>query len=262
MNQNSRLVHGSPQSLEDQHSPEPSRNVANLKRKSLDHKLDFDRFRALTFDCYGTLIDWETGLLAALRLILNSHGRELTDAQILKIYSELEPQAQIPWRLYREVLAKVVVGLGQRLGFQASAAELQSLPDSLQNWQPFPDTVAALARLKTKYKLAIISNTDDDLFAGTAKHLQTNFDAVITAEQAKAYKPSLAPFHLALERLAMPRDRILHVGQSVYHDVVPAKSLGMGTVLVYRRGFGATRPSDAQPDFIVPDLETLASMAV
>ncbi|HSB75592.1 MAG TPA: haloacid dehalogenase type II, partial [Terriglobales bacterium] len=189
--------------------------------------LDFSRFRALTFDCYGTLIDWETGLLGALRPILRSHGSNLGDEQILALYAELEPAAQNPYRRYRDVLEEVVRGLGKRLGFEASQAEARSLPDSLPDWQPFPDTVAALQKLQARYRLAIISNTDDDLFAGTARHLKVKFDQVITAEQARAYKPSLAPFHLALQRLELPREQILHVGQSVYHDVVPARSLGL-----------------------------------
>lgn len=224
--------------------------------------LDFDRFRALTFDCYGTLIDWESGLLAALRPILRSHGQSLNDRQILDIYSELEPKAQNPYRRYRQVLEHVVRGFGDRLGFPVSNAEAESLPESLKDWRPFPDTRAALGMLKKKYKLAIISNTDDDLFAATARHLQVKFDEVITAEQAKAYKPSTAPFVLALERLGLPPEQVLHCGQSIYHDVLPAKSLGLATVLVYRRGFGATRPTDGKPDLEVPDLETLASLAV
>jgi 2-haloacid dehalogenase len=224
--------------------------------------LDFARFSAFTFDCYGTLIDWESGLLAALRPVLRSHGCDLTDQQILDLYGELEPQAQSPYQRYRQVLAAVVRGFGERLGFPVSDREAASLAESLPDWPPFPDTRAALARLHTRYKLAIISNTDDDLFAGTARHLGTRFDEVITAQQAKAYKPSTAPFLLALERLGLPRERVLHVGQSVYHDVLPARSLGMSTVLVHRRGFGATRPSQGQPDLKVPDLETLAALAL
>lgn len=224
--------------------------------------LTFDRFEVITFDCYGTLIDWETGLLGALKPILQAHGQELSDLQILEIYGELEPKAQNPYRKYREVLAHVVRGFGERLGFRVADAEVASLANSLGDWQPFPDTVAALEELKTRYKLAIISNTDDDLFAQTARHLKVKFDDVITAEQAKAYKPSLAVFQLALKRLAVSPDRVLHAGQSVYHDVVPAKSLGMATALVYRRGFGATRPTEGEPDLKVPDMQTLAALAL
>jgi 2-haloacid dehalogenase len=224
--------------------------------------ISFDRFEVITFDCYGTLIDWETGLLGVLRPILQAHEQELSDQQILDIYGEREPKAQNPYRRYRGVLISVVRGFGEQLGFPVSDAEAEALPNSLANWQPFPDTVAALEKLKTKYKLAIISNTDDDLFAATARHFKVRFDEVITAEQARAYKPSLAPFRLALQRLAVPPERILHAGQSVFHDVVPAKSLGMATALVYRRGFGATRPTEGEPDVRVPDMRSLASLVL
>jgi 2-haloacid dehalogenase len=223
---------------------------------------DFDRFEALTFDCYGTLIDWERGLLAALQSILKCHGQNLNDRQVLDLYGELEPKAQNPYRRYRQVLAQVVRGFGDRLGFPVSNADAEFLPDSLKDWPPFPDTGAALRALKTRYKLAIISNTDDDLFAATARHFDVKFDQVITAEQAKAYKPSTTPFVLALKRLGLPPERVLHCGQSIYHDVLPAKSLNLATVLVYRRGFGATRPTEGKPDLEVPDLETLASLAL
>lgn len=222
----------------------------------------FDRFEALTFDCYGTLIDWESGLLNALRPVLRSHGQDLSDAQILNIYGDLEPKAQNPYRKYHDVLAQIVRGFGEQLGFQVSDADAESLPRSVKDWVPFPDTVAALERLQTKYRLTIISNTDDDLFAGTARHLKIKFDQVITAEQAQAYKPSDIPFRIALQRLALSADRVLHVGQSVYHDVLPAKSLGMATVLVHRRGFGATRHVEGEAGLTVPDLRTLASLAV
>ena len=224
--------------------------------------LDFEQFRVMTFDCYGTLIDWESGLLGAMRPILRSHGQTLSDKEILQVYGELEPKEQNPYRRYREVLANVVRGFGNRLGFRVSRQEAESLPDSLKDWLPFADTREALARLKTKYKLAIISNTDDEFFAATSRHLGVEFDEVVTAEQAKAYKPLPAPFLLALQRLGLERESVLHVGQSVYHDVLPAKSLGMATVLVHRRGFGATRPIEGEPDLKVPDLKTLASLAV
>jgi 2-haloacid dehalogenase len=232
---------------------------ANIGLKA--ESVDWARLEALTFDCYGTLIDWESGLLAALRPVLQSHAQDLSTEQILQIYAELEPKAQNPYRRYCDVLAQVVRGFGERLGFEVSEAEAQCLPQSVKDWLPFPDSVASLEKLKARYKLAIISNTDDDLFAGAVRHLKVSFDEVITAEQAKAYKPSEAPFRLALERLGLSQDRVLHVGQSIYHDVLPAKSLGIATALVFRRGFGATRAVEGEADLIVPDLKTLASVA-
>ena len=226
--------------------------------------MDFSRFTALTFDCYGTLIDWETGLHSAFRKILEAHGKNesLSDQQILDLYGELEPQAQIPYRRYRQVLAEVARGFGERLGFELKNGQAESLAESLKSWQPFPDSVAALEKLKTRFKLAIISNIDDDLFAASSRYLGVKFDQVITAEQAKAYKPSALPFRLALERLGLSREDVLHAGQSIYHDVLPAKLLGLSTVLVQRRGFGATRPAQGEPDLKVPDMQTLANLAV
>ena len=237
-------------------------SAASAYVQKSDASLDFDRFKVITFDCYGTLIDWETGLLAAIRSILRSHNVSLSDAQILQIYGELEPRAQNPYRRYRDVLASIVRDFGDRLGFPVSDAEAQSLPESLRNWLPFPDTNDALEKLKTKYKLAIISNTDDSLFAATSRHFKINFDEVITAQQAEAYKPSSVPFELALRRLGLPREQVLHAGQSVHHDVLPAKLLGLATVLVERRGFGATKPTEGEPDLRVPDLQMLARLAL
>jgi 2-haloacid dehalogenase len=229
--------------------------------------LDFARFQVLTFDCYGTLVDWETGIFGAMRPILATHGKTISDAALLELFSELEAQAeQGQFRPYREVLQSVVRGFGERLGFAPSEIELRSLPKSLANWLPFPDTVAALRRLKSRYRLAITSNVDDDLFAATALHLEVPFDHVITAQQARAYKPSLAVFELAQERIGVNPNQWLHVAQSVYHDVIPAKSLGIATVWVHRPsprpGAGAAKAATAQPDLEVPNLKTLADLAV
>jgi len=227
--------------------------------------LEFRRFRVLTFDCYGTLIDWESGILAALGPLLAAHGKSLADEKLLELYGELEAEAEAgEYQSYRKILEAVARGVGRRLGFEASEREVRSLPESLKHWPPFPDTVAALRKLKTRYKLAIVSNTDDDLFAHTARLLEVPFDWVITAQQAGSYKPSHRNFKLALERIALPPDQVLHCGQSIYHDVIPARALGLATVWVNRRGAkggGATKAAQGQPDLEVPDLKTLAEMA-
>jgi 2-haloacid dehalogenase len=226
--------------------------------------LDFNRFRFLTFDCYGTLIDWETGIFSALRPILDRHGKDVEDARLLELYGELEAQAEEgKFHPYHEVLQSVVHGLGRKLGFTPSLAEEQALSKSVASWKPWPDTVAALKKLHTKYKLAIISNVDDDLFAPTARRLQVKFDHVITAEQAQCYKPALGIFHKALDRIGVPAHEVLHVGQSIYHDIVPAKSLGMGTVWVNRPsarpGVGAVKAAFGAPDLEVREVAGLAA---
>lgn len=228
--------------------------------------LDFSRFEILTFDCYGTLIDWETGILSTLHRILAARAKKIDDAELLKLYADFEQRSeQGVYVSYRDVLRSVVGQFGSQLGFAATAAEMNSLPDSVPVWKPWPDTVAALRLLKTRFRLAILSNVDDDLFAGTRPQLEVNFDEVITAQQARAYKPSRKLFDLALSRVKAPPHRMLHVAQSVYHDIVPAQALGLATVWVNRPsarpGVGAVKAAEAMPDLIVSSLEELASAA-
>jgi 2-haloacid dehalogenase len=228
--------------------------------------LDLTRVKVLTFDCYGTMIDWETGIFSALRPILAAHGKTITDSAILELYSELEASEEKGEFLrYREVLQSVVRGFGERLGFLPSDAQARSLPESIANWQPFPDTVEALRKLKARYQLAVISNVDDDLFASTAPKLGVSFDQVITAQQARCYKPCIRIFELAEERIRVSREHWLHVGQSIYHDVIPAQSLGIATVWVNRPsprpGAGAAKAVSGKSDFEVPNLSTLANLA-
>jgi 2-haloacid dehalogenase len=228
--------------------------------------LDFSRYEVLTFDCYGTLINWEAGILPALHRILSAHGKNMDNATLLKRYGDFEQRSeQGKFRPYREVLESVVHQFGDELRFTPTAAEARSLPDSLPTWKPWPDTVAALRQLKTRFRLAILSNVDDDLFALTRPQLEVDFDEVITAQQAQAYKPSLKLFELALSRIHAPAHRVLHVGQSIYHDVIPAQALGLATVWVNRPsarpGVGAVKAAEAQPDLTVTNLDELAEAA-
>jgi 2-haloacid dehalogenase len=227
--------------------------------------INFSQFSVLTFDCYGTMIDWESGIFSALRPILRTHKKELGDAAILELYSELELRAeQREFQNYRNALQSVVRGFGERLGFKPTDAEVPSLPNSIANWQPFPDTVEALHRLHTRYKLAVISNVDDDLFALSAPKLRVKFDEVITAQQAGCYKPGKQIFQMTRERIGVDPPQWLHVGQSVYHDVIPAKSLGIATVWVNRpsprAGAGATKAAIGKPDVEVSSLAALADL--
>jgi len=231
--------------------------------------MDFSRFSAISFDCYGTLIDWESGILPTLRAVLAGHGQTLPDAALLELYGEFEAEAESgAYQRYRDVLQAVVRAFAERLHFKASSAEIRSLYESVRAWPPFPDTVRALRELQNRYRLVVISNIDDDLFAETRKHLGVEFDGVITAEQARSYKPSLNNFQMALRMFALSPDRLLHAGQSIYHDVVPARSLGIPTVWVNRKsarpGIGAVRTSAAlasekRADLEVPDLASLVT---
>lgn len=226
--------------------------------------LDFSQFEFLTFDCYGTLINWEEGILRCLRRVLTAHGKDTDDAPILQLYGDFEARAeQGEYRRYREVLQSVVGQFGEQLGFAPTREEVSALPDSLREWKPWPDTTAALAQLRSRFPLAIVSNVDDDLFAATQPQLGVQFDQVITAQQAGAYKPSLKIFKLALSRVGVPAQKILHVGQSIYHDVIPAQSLGLATVWVnrpsVRTGVGAVKAAEGHPDLEVSSMAELAA---
>jgi 2-haloacid dehalogenase len=227
--------------------------------------ISFDSFRVLTFDCYGTLIDWEPGLVGALTRVLKAHSISLPEREMLELYAELEAEAERgEYRNYKTIQATVVAGIGKRLHFTPSSEELTSISDSIKNWQPFPDTIESLRLLHEKYKLAIISNIDDDLFASSERQLRTKFDWVITAEKVRSYKPSENNFMKALDQIGVGKDRILHVAQSVFHDIIPTKKLGISNVWVNRRkmkqGSGATLPANELPDVEVPDLQSLVNL--
>lgn len=231
--------------------------------------LDFEKYDALTFDCYGTLIDWESGIAGALRPVVAAHGAEVGDEQLMGLYAEIERAGKSgEYRRYREVLRNTVIGICARLGFEPSETEAECLADSLGDWQPFDDTVDALRRFQSRYKLCIVSNVDDDLFAGTQRTLGIDFDYVVTAEQAGSYKPSHNNFSMAIERMGIPKERVLHVAESVHLDIAAAKSFGMDTVWVHRSaGTGRDSSASGNPadgdsgaDLEVPDLKTLAEL--
>lgn len=228
--------------------------------------LDVSQFEWISFDCYGTLIDWESGILGYLRPLLEGKGRILSDGEILSLYSEFEPREQSgKYRKYRDVLASVVRDYARELGFQATEAEAAGLADSIRTWQPFEDTVRALRNLHSRHKLAILSNIDDDLFAYSAQKLQVPFHCTVTAQQAQSYKPSAKNFALLLEKIAAPQSKVLHVAESLYHDVRPANLLGITAVWVNRRQgktAAASKLCLAKPDLEVPDLDSLAQHAV
>jgi 2-haloacid dehalogenase len=223
--------------------------------------LDFSRFEVITFDCYGTLIDWESGILSALRDALHPNA---TDEELLRLYSEMEPEVQAAsYKRYRDVLHDVLARIAKATGSEIPAGRHHALAESLPHWRPFRDTVPALRRLKAQYALGIISNIDNDLFAATARHLGVAFDYVITAEQVRSYKPSPKNFEAAIARIAKPKEKLLHVAESLFHDVAPARQLGIASVWINRRQGkpAATRHVEATPDLEVPNLTALAELA-
>ncbi|HEY7738201.1 MAG TPA: haloacid dehalogenase type II [Candidatus Limnocylindria bacterium] len=220
----------------------------------------------MTFDCYGTLIDWEAGILEAVRPVLAARDMAVPDDELLERYARHEAVLESgPYQSYRGVLAGSLGGVADELGIEVTAEELGAFGESVRTWPAFADSTDALQRLAGRYRLGVITNCDEDLFATSAARLGMTFDWVITAEQVQDYKPNIAPFVMALKVIDVPKERVLHVAQSLYHDHVPAKELGMTTAWVNRRhdrpGSGATPPAEATPDLEVPDLATLADLA-
>lgn len=225
--------------------------------------LDFAPIEWLSFDCYGTLIDWQTGILGYMQWLLERKGRFLSDGELLNLYSEFEPRAQSgPYRSYREVLSAVVRDFGRELRFPVTPTDAAGLADSIAGWEPFPDTVPALHRLKSRYKLAILSNIDDDLFAYSAAKLEVRFDCLLTAQRLRSYKPSPENFRALLRRLGVPQNRLLHVAESLFHDIAPARHLAIPTAWVNRRqgSPAASKLAPVSPDIEVRDLRELAEL--
>ena len=227
-------------------------------------------FTTLTFDCYGTLIDWEQGILAELRPWAVRHGIEADDEALLAAFGEIETacEAATPKRLYPAILADVLGKLAERWKVTLGSEEAASFGASVGRWPAFPDSVEALQYLKGHYKLVILSNVDRASFAKSRERLAVTFDRVITAEDVGSYKPERRNFEYALadieKSLGVPKERVLHTAQSVFHDIIPAKSLGLATVWINRRkgrgGWGATPPPQADAAAIRPDFE-VASLA-
>ena len=224
-----------------------------------------DRYETLSFDCYGTLIDWETGIVQAMQPILMDHGIEAPDAEILGLFSRAETRIQSPpYKSYREVLRQVANAFAEEWGVGFESSEVERFAASVPDWPAFPDSASGLASLAAHYDLVILSNVDDDLFAGSAAKLGVQFADVITAEQVGSYKPDPRNFQVLMQRISKPSSTILHVAQSRFHDIAPARQAGLSTVWVNRRagkqGEGATPPQDATPDLEVHSLTELAAL--
>ena len=208
-------------------------------------------FRVLTFDCYGTLIDWESGIHAALQPLLRKGGLELSRDAVLEAFAQHESaqQAETPGMRYAELLAQVHLRLADEWGMEPDEQGAARFGASVPDWPAFPDSAPALTYFKRHYKLVILSNVDRASFAGSQKRLGVNFDAVLTAQDIGSYKPDPRNFQYMLEKLGAQghgRGEILHVAQSLFHDHAPAKRVGLASAWIDRRhdreGWGATMP--------------------
>jgi len=191
----------------------------------------------ITFDCYGTLIDWNGGISTALGAEGERQGRAVERERILAAYHAAEPRVQArEYRPYREILTLLEAEIAAELGWDPPTSP-GFLADSLPQWQPFAETNSALRHLADRgFRLGILSNIDDDLLAGTRQHFDVDFDLLVTAQRLGSYKPAPAHFECALETVGGDRGRMLHIAQSYFHDVRPARDLGIETVWVNRLG--------------------------
>lgn len=207
---------------------------------------------ACTFDCFGTLIDWSSGILAALRPMAEQHGVSRSDADLLSQYAACEREIeQGAYRSYRQVLGAVTqMMFGDR-------ADPDALADSLRSWEPFSDTVESLRRLRRRFRLGVLSNIDDDLFEPILDKLGRPFEVVVTGSQVRRYKPGEAHFREGLARLGLEPGQVLHIAESRFHDIEPAKRLGFHTVWV-NRGRSASGAGAAEADKTLHSLAELA----
>ena len=215
------------------------------------------RFDVVTFDCYGTLVDWEGGIAEAFLREASLDGVTLDRENLLAAYHAVEPAIErLPYRTYREVLAQTAVEVAGRVGWKIGAERASFLAASLPMWRPFPDTNPALSELAaTGHRLGILSNVDDDLLAETRGLLSEPFDVVVTARQVRSYKPGTAHFQEARDRIGGAR--WLHAAQSWFHDVVPACALGIPVAWINRKG--EPRPGGPTPEVELADLAGLAA---
>jgi len=215
-------------------------------------------FSTLTFDCYGTLIDWESGIHTALLPLIAKSGNGFSRDAALEAYARQESaqEHETPSMIYSDLLAHVHARLAKEWGVAADPAADKAFGASVPDWPAFPDSAAALAYLKQHYKLVILSNVDRTSFAGSNKRLGVEFDAIYTAQDIGSYKPDLRNFHHMLEKLGergIAKDKILHTAQSLFHDHGPAKLVGLTSCWIDRRhaaaGWGATMPPPANATY-------------
>jgi 2-haloalkanoic acid dehalogenase type II len=214
-------------------------------------------YDVLTFDCYGTLIDWERGITEAFAAEARRGGRTVDRDAVLAAYHAIEPKVEAEeFRCYREILASTAMGVAERLAWPLPQDRAGFLAESLPSWPPFPDTNPALKRLAAAgLRLGILSNVDDDLLAGTLRNLEASFDPIVTAEQVRSYKP--AHGHFLTARAGTGGIRWLHAAQSYFHDVAPAKTLGIPVAWINRKQEAAG--SSGVPDLEFRNLEELSN---
>src|ERR1700722_14242080 len=226
-------------------------------------------FKVLTFDCYGTLIDWENGIINALQPLLAQSGKTLSRDEVLEAFArhEAAQETETPSMIYSELLAVVYSRIASEWGIQPNVLESNSFGRSVPDWPAFSDSPAALQYLKKHYQLAILSNVDRESFQGSNARLQVEFDYIFTAQDVGSYKPNPRNFEYMIKKLddaGYQKREILHTAESLFHDHLPANNAGLASAWIYRRhaqeGYGATHPPPARPkyDFLFRSMEEMA----
>ena len=215
-----------------------------------------EAYRTLSLDCYGTLIDWENGILGFLQPLLESVDVHVIDEWVLEFFARVEPEIQAEGGSYRSVLYTVLQRFANRLAFSPSEEDLTGFAASIEYWRPFPDSVAALRKLAADFDLIALSNIDESLFSYSASALGNPFSKLISAERVGAYKPDPRMFDALIREAEGP---ILHVAQSRFHDIVPASAAGLDTVWINRPTLGAVREVDASPTWTFDSMADFAA---
>jgi len=221
--------------------------------------MNFKQFKLISFDCYGTLVDWKRSLADILNPFVTRHNIKITEDKLYELFLNADQKnITCDYKPYSDVLISVMEDIGKELKIDLKQAERTCLVDRFGDWTAFPDSSETLQELQENFKLAIISNVDDELFNVTKRCIGVRFDYIVTAKQVGSYKPSKNNFLRALEIFGLPKEQVLHVSQSVYHDIIPTNELGWHNVWVNR--YSEPRRTDPVEiaDLEVPDLATLA----
>ena len=207
----------------------------------------------ITFDCYGTLIDWEKGITGSFEKIAMAAGVSIDRSQMLKLYRKYEREEEMQYKKYRDVLTRVARRICFDLGLSTNSYEF--LANDLPRWRPFPDTDRALRQLSRHHKLGILSNIDNDLLAETRRHFSVNFAVIVTAQDISSYKPGMGHFHEARRKIGSAP--WIHAAQSYFHDITPCKQLGIPSAWINRQN---EQLSDQEPKFVFqgPTLQSFA----
>jgi len=217
-----------------------------------------EKFHLITFDCYGTLIDWESGIKSFFQSEASRDGIEIDDRQIIEAYGAEEPEVESgAYRPYREVLSETARRVARRFEWDLKPERANLLAESLIDWKPFADTNPALERLARRFELGILSNIDDDLLAQTLKRFTVDFRIIVTAQQVKSYKPGFAHFQKA--RTLAGAAGFLHAAQSYFHDVVPATKLNIPVAWINRNA-SVVEANGPRPTFELQKLTELADL--